>query len=348
MTDNASDIRRARAAFGWVGIAAPLALLAGAAVVLAIWLPGLPDPVAAHWGIGGVDGFAPRWTVLLMPLLGAVLVIAMAASVLLASRSDSAAGRRWSATSRFLGAMALGLGGMLATLAVTSSGIQRGLREAGEAGPVTGWVLLSLGLAVVLGAIGWFLQPAVSVGNAVRVPVAAAPLAPSERAVWFGTVSIARPARLVIGGITAAMAIAGVTCLVLGARAGWLLLGLALLLAFLMAIGLVYLVRVSDAGVRVRSTVGWPDTRIPIDEVVEVAVVPVDPFAEFGGWGWRYGTDGRRGVVMRRGEALQVTRSSGQVFVVTVDGAAEAASVLQAMKERRAAARPAAEGEGSA
>lgn len=348
MNHSASDIRRARAAYGWVGIAAPLALLAAAGIVLASWLPGLPDPVASHWGTGGADGFAPRWTVLLMPLLGTVLVIAMAASVLLASRGESAAGRRWSATSRFLGAMALGLGGMFATLAVTTVGIQRGLREASDVGPVTGWVLLSLGLAVVLGLIGWFLQPAVTVANPVRVPVAAVPLGRTERAVWFGTVSVARPGRLVIGGVTGTVAIAAVACLLLGVQVGWLLLGVALLLALLMAIGLVYRVRVSDAGVRVRSLAGWPDTRIPIDEIVDVAVVPVDPFAEFGGWGWRYAPDGRRGVVLRRGEALQLTQRRGRVFVVTVDGAAEAGAVLQALKERRAAAGPAAEREGSA
>jgi len=73
---------------------------------------------------------------------------------------------------------------------------------------------------------------------------------------------------------------------------------------------------------------GWPRIEIPAAEIASVRAVRVDPFAEFGGWGYRFGVDGRRGVVLRAGDALEVARTNGRVFVVTVDDAATAASVL--------------------
>src|SRR5690606_19746178 len=87
-------------------------------------------------------------------------------------------------------------------------------------------------------------------------------------------------------------------------------------------------VRVNGEGLQARSLMGWPNSRIPLSTIEKVEVVDIDPFAEFGGWGWRLGLDGRRGVVMRKGEALQITHR-GRVFVVTVDGAPEAAAVLE-------------------
>ncbi len=68
-------------------------------------------------------------------------------------------------------------------------------------------------------------------------------------------------------------------------------------------------------------------------DIASVRAIDVDPFAEFGGWGLRYGLDGRYGVVLRRGEALEVTRVGGRRFVVTVDDAQTAAAALAAVHE---------------
>lgn len=84
-----------------------------------------------------------------------------------------------------------------------------------------------------------------------------------------------------------------------------------------------------------RSILGWPNTRIPLDRIERVEVVQIAPMAEFGGWGWRISPDGRRGVVLRGGEALQVTDDRGKVFVVTVDGAEVAVATLQAYLDQR-------------
>ena len=60
---------------------------------------------------------------------------------------------------------------------------------------------------------------------------------------------------------------------------------------------------------------------------------------EFGGWGLRLSVEGRFGVVLRQGEAIEVTRANGRRFLVTVDDAATGAALLQALIARDASAR---------
>ena len=50
--------------------------------------------------------------------------------------------------------------------------------------------------------------------------------------------------------------------------------------------------------------------------------------------GWLFGAGGRTGFVVRAGQALEVTRGDGTRWVVTVDDAAEAAGLLNALAER--------------
>lgn len=57
----------------------------------------------------------------------------------------------------------------------------------------------------------------------------------------------------------------------------------------------------------------------------------VDRKGEFGGWGLRLSVDRRFGVVLRAGEAIEVTRANGKRFVVTVDDAGTGAALLEAL-----------------
>ncbi|MCC2029503.1 DUF1648 domain-containing protein [Microbacterium sp. YMB-B2] len=249
----AADVRRSRTAFIRVGVIAPFALLALAAVVVLAWLPELPDPIATHWGTDGVDGFLPRATFLpvLLAVCGGMLLFDVLLAVVSPRMPQSSAKppvRAWSATSKLLGAMNLGLGAGFALLLLSTAGIQRGLADAADAPDIGGW------------------------------------------------------AALAVPALTATM--------------------------------LVFRVRVDQRGLRVRSLIPWPRTRIPLDDIDDVATVTIDPLREFGGWGWRIAVDGRRGVVLRAGEALQVTRANGRVFIITVDGAAEAAAALETVRLR--------------
>lgn len=78
-----------------MGLIVPLAILIGAAVVIAAWLPELPAPVAVHWGTDGVDGYGPGWTYLVITLgLGGGLVLFLALTAMYAARSGACGTRR--------------------------------------------------------------------------------------------------------------------------------------------------------------------------------------------------------------------------------------------------------------
>lgn len=122
--------------------------------------------------------------------------------------------------------------------------------------------------------------------------------------------------------------------MLLGSPSWWISALVTVLVIALIAMTLVFRVRANASGLRVRSIVGWPQWSIPASEITDVQVVHVNPMGDFGGWGVRFAVDGRMGVVLRTGEALQVTRTTGRVFVITLDDAGTAASVLlTAIKE---------------
>ncbi|MGJ0387561.1 DUF1648 domain-containing protein [Microbacterium sp. CGR1] len=336
------EIRRARTAFWWVGVILPLALIALASIVVLAWLPDVPDPAAIHWGLDGADGFGPRWTPLVLLIgLGGGTVVLFAAISLFSHRLPQRGAAapipqpQWSATARLLGAASLGTAGMMSMLAIASTAAQRGLADAADAADITPWVPVLLLAMAGLGIAGWFLQPSVPVSSDSTGDAAAPlPLADHERAVWMKTVTVARGGQVVLGiGVFIVVAMS-VLLLAQGIAAGWITAAVAVVLLALVVTSLTFRVRASAAGLRVRSVAGWPRVDIPATEVASTRAVQVDPFAEFGGWGYRFGMDGRRGIVLRKGDALEVTRTSGRVFVVTVDDAATAASVLAAAARR--------------
>lgn len=338
-----AEVRRARTAFLRLGVMAPLMLLGLSLAVVLVWMPQLPDPVAIHWSGSGPDGFGPRWTATLPSLIGIGMVLVAAATVLIVHRvPPGTAGERtaraarapWSATARFLGAMNLGLAAFIASLTVVAAGIQRGLSDAADAPEIAPWLFLAVALLLIGAILGWVLQPPTPPFTPRPISPEGTPILASETVAWFGEVSMARSGKIVLGTALALLTVLAAVTFALDPRAGGIVLATLLLVLVAIACTVVFRVRVNAEGLRVRSLIGWPSTRIPLADVERVQITDIDPFSEFGGWGWRIGLDGRRGVVMRKGEALQVTHG-GRVFVVTVDGAAEAAAVLEGLRARR-------------
>lgn len=160
---------------------------------------------------------------------------------------------------------------------------------------------------------------------------------PRERqqtVLWSNTAMMAPRGRIVLGVATLVMILLTFATFAAGGSAGWIIAIGTVLIATLVATQLAFRVQVRQDGLLIRSVYGWPRTMIPLSDVASVAVTEINPFPDFGGWGWRYGANRRRGVVLRKGEALEVTRSDGRVFVVTVDGAKKAATILR--KARKA------------
>lgn len=321
-----NETRRARTAFIRVGIIAPLVLLGLSIAIVLAWMPQLPDPVAIHWSGSGPDGFAPQWMILFPALLGIVLVLLMTLTVLLAQRVH------WSPTARFMGAMSLGLGVFMAALTVATAGIQRGLTDATDASDIGVWMFLAFGILVVASILGWLFQPHTKAFAPATVSPQGVQIAPSDNVAWFGEASMARSGKIVLSLALATLLVVTVVTFALDVSAGWFVFATFLFVLLAVASSTMFRVRVDSQGLQVRSFIGWPNTRIPLDEISKVEIAQIDPFAEFGGWGWRISIDTtRRGVVLRKGEALQVSQGES-VFVVTVDGASEAAAVLEGLR----------------
>ncbi len=153
----------------------------------------------------------------------------------------------------------------------------------------------------------WLAQPRQQTVRVTAAPAQPFTLEPGVRAAWFGETTLPRGA---VAAIVAA-------CVLLAGAAvhAWFVGGDA---AVSIVLGVVACV------------LGAPRFRVPLAEVAGVTVLQVNPMGEFGGYGVR-AIRGRTGIVLRRGPAIDVERTSGRHLVVTVADAAAGAALLQAL-----------------
>ncbi|GIG28402.1 lipase chaperone [Cellulomonas marina] len=309
----------------------PAAVTLGtAAALVASWRSRLPDPVAVHFGPGGADGYSALgpFVTLGLGLFAALAVAGWLVAV------------RWGrdAMTRRIGVgLAAGLAAFGAVLVAGVLALQRGLADAARTPDVDPVVTGAVVAGLVLGGLCAWAVPADASAPATDpgpLDGPRLPLGPQERAVWTGRV-VSRVAVALGGGATLLVA-----ALAVGLRIPGLLV-LVAALAALVVTGAVVVVTVDATGLTARSPLGWPRYRIPLDEVLGARATHVRPLADFGGWGYRLGRGGRVGYVLRTGDALEVSRTGGRTFVVTVDDAATAAALLTTLAER---ARPLARG----
>lgn len=321
--------RMAIAALGGPVLLGALTLVVGRS-----WISDLPDPVATHWGPRGVDGFTAAPAAVWM--LAAITVgIGLVLGVLLWAASSKVPPLR-----RGAGGLAWGMSGFIAFLGLGSLWVQRGLTDARLAPNVD--LVIGLGLLVGLAcaAVGaWAAGGPVPGAARATLPVPAAaprlPIRATESVAWTGW-AMSLPLLLLVGSST----LAGLVVLALVGRSLVLAAVMALVLGSAMLTMGAFRVVAGAGGLRVQSVARWPRFRVPLSEVAEARTVTVRPLAEFGGWGLRAGADGRFGVILRAGEALEVVKGDGTSFLVTVDGANEAAAVLNSLAERERAGSP--------
>ena len=323
-----AEVAAARRVFVWVAIVAPtLIVLAGTAVIIA-WLPQLPNPIATHWSGGaGPDGFSSPMSAVWLTLgmgLGMTALFGGIVWVEARQRPDT-----WGWSQRLLGAMGPAMAVFLTVLFVGMVGTQRGLADAADAGSIDAMLWAGLGSALVIGVIAWFVQPKAEFARPTFLGVPFE-LAPEERAVWIAETRMGTGALVSLGVLVFAFVAIGAVMLASGTEVWWLMLLVSLVIVFGIVTCTVYRVRIDSRGLLVRSLVGWPKFHYTPDRITAVAVVDVAPMAEYGGWGLRF-IPGSTGVLMRGGEGILVTLTSGRTFVVTVDEAATGAGLLEAV-----------------
>ncbi|MBF0815784.1 DUF1648 domain-containing protein [Microbacterium paludicola] len=330
---------RAIRRFRIVALAAPIVGSAIFAIAQLAMLPGVPDVVAIHWGADGrPDGFGPAWTFPALSIaLGIGLTLLIAAPVALGARPEASR-----VPLRVSAAVVWFLVVFLAVLSTGALAAQVGLAAAGHSPDILPLLGISALLAAVASLIAWLIvRDAPAVGKTPEPP-AAVPVRPAERAVWLQTATVSRTGLVVLGlalivalGSAAAAAVAEIGRIGAPGAGSVISVGVTLLVMLAVATTIVFRVRVDDEGLHVRSAMGWPRVSIPHGEIARAEVVHVEPFAEYGGWGWRVALGSGTGVVTRRGEGLRVTRNDGRTFTITVDDASTAAGLLRGFGERK-------------
>lgn len=331
---SATSLRRARLIFLFVAIVVPAVVITVAAAVLVGWLPSFSESVATHWGIGGADGFGPASTYLWLLLgIGLGVPLLMVVTTLVAARDQ------WGPAARLMGALAAGMSAFAASASLGSLWIQRGLGPDAEIPGIGGVMGLALAGLVLVGGLAWVIQPRYRTPDGrVLAPRQDVRVGSGERVVWLATATMPRGVLVLLALVLAGMVVLAVTMIAAGVPGGWIVAVVAVAVALAVGATASYRVSITPEGFAAGSLIGRPRVVIPLDEIAGVRAIDVSPFGEFGGWGWRISVDGRTGIVMRRGPAIEVSRRERKPFLVTVDGAEEGAALLQTYVDREAGA----------
>jgi hypothetical protein len=201
---------------------------------------------------------------------------------------------------------------------------------------VIGWSLLVAFVVAVAAAVGaWFLLPPAARRTPGRAPaVAPIVLGEGERATWIRS-TVANP-RVILALVGILLVVTTVCVLVVVRSDGkaWPIVFIPVLLIGVALTNLAWTVRVDNTGVRARSSIGIPTITIRLADIVSADVLDVNSFTEYGGWGFRWGFNGRMGVIVRSGEALEIRRRRGLSFVITIDDADSAAALINSLVAR--------------
>lgn len=302
----------------------PLAAVGVTVAVALSWRDELPDPLASHWGPDGVDGYSAFW-----PFVGGLGAVALGVGLgmwVLGTRlgRESIARRVAVGTAVFVALFVCAL--LLSLLAA-----QRGLSDpsAVRSGGLTEAVI-SVGSAAVALIAARLVPGDRRRPTAAPVPAEAArlPLGSQENAAWLAEAGRSTTVPVVLGALALGVVVGGSTGM-------WLLaVVLAAVLGAVLVVVLHWTVTVDGTGLTARTLLRRPSVHVPLDEVEHAEVVQVHPLRDFGGYGLRIGLDGRTGVVLRGGEAIEVHRTGGRVVLVTVDDAATGAALLNTLAAR--------------
>jgi hypothetical protein len=305
-------------------LAVPGAIIAATLATAWAWRGSMPNPIAIHWGRNGPDGFGSFAPNILWPeAVAAVVAVLLWALGYFAGRQ--------SAIRRSAAGIAVWMATLMSGVDYSIMSLQRGLTDAHAAGSIGISMALVL-VAATAGAIGVAIlspgDPPLPATGPVAPTARRLALRPGEQATWIREATSP--------GYPAAVAALVVGVAIIGLASGTWVLALitGVVVGLMLVVFLHWTAIVNDDGLTVHSALSRPRFVIPLDEVEMAEVVQVRPLPEFGGWGIRGGKGGRVGVIIRKGPALQVRRSGGRIFLVTVDDAETGAALLNTLAAR--------------
>ncbi|MGV8877232.1 MAG: hypothetical protein ACOH1K_06955, partial [Rhodoglobus sp.] len=321
---------RTRASIIVLGLSVPIAIAVAGAIVMIQWIPELPDPVASHWSPAGPDSYTPIAIMIAMPVVATVLFSIFAAAMSWRAAPKGGLLR----AQKVLIATSMFLATMLTITIAGSLAIQRGVTNANQTGTIGIVLATAFAAAGILALMTWFVLPPSERGTSTRTIAEPISTSATERLYFASTTRIGTPVIILLLAIFGALAIFLIARAIINPTA-LLLPGTVAILALVLAMGTVsWRVTIDQRGLSVRSSIGWPRIRLAPEQIASVAVVQVDPLGEFGGYGWRWDSEGRSGVVLAKGDAIEVTKLNGKRFVVTVHDAASGAAVLASIRAR--------------
>jgi hypothetical protein len=312
---------------GWLLAVAALGLLA-VAVPMLLLSSRLPEPIAVHWSADfEPDGSRTQRAAIVPPTIiiaGAFLLS------LLGSGHAYAAGRA--------GRVAIVTFASGVAAATNTAIILRNLDKAvwSDAGSQTAsFLIFQFGapfiVAALAYALAWRAWRDVLPPPATRGP--ALPLADGARAYWSG---VASNRWLLAIGVYLLFQALLLHALLPQLRALPMWLGLHVLTFAVLEFFSRIRVTVDDRGLAVRyGNLGLWTRRVPLGQITAANAIELDALTH-GGWGYRGGLIllGKAAIVVRSGPALRLALRGGQTLFVTVDDAATAARLLNALIER--------------
>ncbi len=318
-----------------VAVVLPVLAVAVSVALQLSWWQELPDRVATHWNASGdPDAFGSASSLLIATLVLGLAIPAATVGVTLPMLRRGVRG----ITFRLMGAFAAGMGVFGAGLGTALTYIQRGIEDGSAAQDVTAPNLIALGLGLLVGACAWLYQPRQEAPAPHTFAATDVVLSGEQRGVWVSTAAMSKTFKLVL--LANGVALVALTVLLWatnGIATGLIMVGTTAFLGLMIGAVATFTVRVDPNGLSVISAIGFPRLHVPLSEIEAVGTATVNGIAEFGGYGIRM-VPGGTGVVLRNGEALQVMRTNGRRFVVTMDGAQTAAALLNTYVQRTARA----------
>jgi hypothetical protein len=326
MTGRIVDHATARRAALVAAIWAPLAIVvASEAVIIGVGATGSPRLIV-HWG-AGPDRTGAWWTY-------AVLVAAIGFPVIAFIGFFIVRATRMVGMNAWMPALAVGIT-VFHALGMGVGSVVLNASRLAPALPLGGGAVL----AVTATFLTWWLLPREAPAGTGVEAADTLPLRPGEVAGWTGKVDLPAWFVALIAAVAAALIVVGVLLLLAVSWKAWPIFLSPTLLLVVLLVTAQFVVTAGPHGFVVRSAIGWPRLSVPVASLARAGVVPIDPMADFGGWGIRWvlgpSRKGRWGIVTRRGPGLEVVRRDGRSIVVTVDDAGTAAAVLETYVTKR-------------